>query len=279
MEGVLLFIAIFAVLIVGGWLLETISDGVASGLVALVSAPFKAARRARAKREMELFVNGVSFSTSSSVADLHHALSGHFRNGQFHPGNDVLVQVDEIGRHVIGIAWNKEVKFHLTDGTDTQTVQGSGIPVVVVEVTYEPAGLGSVGRMRLTRFPHDPDWTDKALMDSAIPWCFEPISGLDSSARLNKEPSGYSSSSLPRTTQRGSIPPRDATASAEIRPQHDSVRPMAAISRDTGAARPTPALHFNAPPNWPVPPGWSPPRGWSPDPSWPPAPTGWRFWT
>lgn len=183
MEGFGIILVIFVVIVVGWILLEKLVDGAVTGLFALIAAPFRAAGKAREKATVETYVNGLQFDTSTPATRLHAALSEHFRKGEFHPGNRVILQSDEPGRFVVGIAWHEEMRFTLENG---QSVPGSGLPVVVAELTLNAAGQRTVGRVRLTRFSHDPDWTDKAIMENTMPWCLEPVQRLDPAAQITR---------------------------------------------------------------------------------------------
>lgn len=44
MEGLGIFLLIVVVIFVGGWILETVTDGIVAGLAALIAAPFRADR-------------------------------------------------------------------------------------------------------------------------------------------------------------------------------------------------------------------------------------------
>jgi len=185
MEGLGLVLLIFVGLFVIVWVLETVLDGVVSGLIALIAAPFKAYKKKEQENKLDTYVNGVYFETAVPPAQLYDALSAHLREGDFHPTNLVIVQHEEMGRHNVGFAWKPEVKFHVEGGGE---LQGSGEPVVEAEVSYDVSGPRTVGRMRLTRFSRDRDWTDEALMENALPWCFEPIHKLDPNAKPTRTP-------------------------------------------------------------------------------------------
>lgn len=185
MEGIGIFLIILVVIVVGGWILQTVGSGIEAGIDALIKAPFKAFGKAREKRKVDAYVNGLYFETRASSDQLHRALSAHLHTGDFHPMNRVIVQTDHPGHYVLGFTWDQDVTFTMDDGS---TAHGSGLPVVVVEITYGPSGSSITGRMRMTRFSHDQDWTQKALMESVFPWCFAPIAALDPSARLQTTP-------------------------------------------------------------------------------------------
>ncbi|RYF56930.1 MAG: hypothetical protein EOO27_17015 [Comamonadaceae bacterium] len=182
-EGLGVFLVVMLVLMAGLWILETVVDGVVTGLCKMIAAPFKAAAKAREKSKMDTYVNGFYFDTSAPADQLHKALSDHFTNGEFHPANKVIVQTNEDGRFVIGIAWHEQTEFQL-EGVGS--AYGSGLPVVVVELTYEARGPRTAGRMRLTRFPHELNWAENAILENIFPWCFSPIADLDPSVRLHK---------------------------------------------------------------------------------------------
>lgn len=189
MEGLGIIVLIFVVIIIGSWLLDKAVDGVFAGLVLLISAPFKAAGAAREKAKASAFVNGLQFRTTTAPDVLHAALAEHFAKGEFHPANRVILQTDEPGRFVVGFAWHEETRFNLENG---MTAPGSGLPVVVAELTHDTTGPGTEGSVRLTRFSHDPDWIDKAVMENSLPWILDPILSLDSAASITKAPATQS---------------------------------------------------------------------------------------
>lgn len=282
MEGLGLFLLIMVVIFVGGWILETVTDGIVAGLFALIAAPFKMFKKKQEKDKINTYINGLYFETVTPSDQLHAALSAHFHKGEFHPANRVVVQHEEPGRYLIGFAWDQDVRFELEDGS---SARGSGDPVVVAELTYDASGARTVGRMRLTKFAMDRDWTDEALMENALPWCFAPVAELDPAARLNKNaPLNIAS---PQTLPLSGPP---------LEPPAPGPRPIQQPQQPPRLARPTIAPtvsplstprngaavggRFNVPPGWPLPAtGWTPPPGWVPDPSWPPAPAGWQFWS
>ena len=255
MEGLGVFLLIVVVIFVGGWILETVTDGIVAGVFALVALPFRAFKKKQERDKFDSYVNGLYFDTAAPADRLHAALSAHFRAGDFNPMNRVVVLADEPGRYSVGFGWAEGVKFTMEDGSEAR---GSGEPVVVAELTYQPAGGRIVGRMRLTRFPAHRDWTDEGLMENVLPWCFMPISALDPSAQLHRQPPQSAMVSQPQGA------PSLGFASAATNPA------------DPAAS--SPGHRFNAPPGWQVPAGWSPPAGWRPDPAWPPAPPGWQYW-
>lgn len=287
----LVFIGIILVILVGLWILESLVDGAVEGLFKLIKAPFEAAGKAREKNKLDTYINGLDFDTSTPPDRLHKALADHFHKGEFHPMNKVLVETDEPGRFVIGIAWHEEVRFNL-EGPDGEqrTAQGSGLPVVVAELTFGARGQGTAGRMRLTRFPHERDWPEEAVMESVFPWFCEPIVKLDPSARIHKHQDASTASPAAPAFQ----PPGPAHQSPKVPAAHGFTSGADARQQPSrpSIARPQPpnqpadgqpasqaAVRFNPPPNWPAPPkGWTPPPDWEPDPSWPPAPPGWQFW-
>ncbi|NMN95075.1 hypothetical protein [Antrihabitans stalactiti] len=183
MQGLAILVGIVVVVMVGMWILETMVDGLIGGLFRLISAPFNAAGRAREKSKMDKYVNGLYFDTSTPVNHLRGALAQHFNKGDLHPANKVIVQTDEPGIFIIGIAWHEQVEFTMEDGSKAH---GSGLPVIVAELTYESRGPRTIGRMRLTRFPHDLGWAESAVMDNIFPWCCAPIYELDPSAVLHE---------------------------------------------------------------------------------------------
>lgn len=270
MEGIAIFVGIVIVVMVGMWIFETVMDGVAIGVVKLVSAPFKAAGKARERNRLDSYTNGLYFDTVIPADQLFQALSAHYQKDEFHPANRVIVQTAEPGRFVLGIAWHEQVELHLENG---QTARGSGLPLVVAEVTYGPQGAHTSGRIRLTRFPHDRGWAEDAVMENVFPWCLSPILERDPAAQLRKTPGG----SAP-TQFNSPAPVANPTPAPTSLAQRAPELPPT-IARTANPAAGTTSKIFNAPPGWLVPAhNWQPTPDWTPDPSWPPAPAGWQFW-
>lgn len=232
----------------------------------------RAFKKKQERDKFDSYVNGLYFETTAPADSLHAALSAHFRAGEFHPANRVVVLTDEPGRYAVGFAWAEEVKFTMEDGSHAQ---GSGEPMVVAELTHQPDGGRILGRMRLTRFPAHRDWTDEAVMENALPWCFAPIAALDPAAKLHKAPP-MAASPMGVGYALAAAPPSPAMASAPVMPV--SAPPSISSPPRTAAPVAAGSSRFNVPPGWPIPAGWTPPEGWRPDPAWPPAPPGWQFW-
>ncbi|MFD6258596.1 hypothetical protein ACFWF7_39525 [Nocardia sp. NPDC060256] len=132
---------------------------------------------------MDTYVNGIDFDTAAPAERLREALADHFNKGELHPANKVIVHTDEPGRFIIGVAWHEQVEFTMEDGTKGH---GSGLPVIVAEITYQPRGPRTIGNMKLTRFPHDAGWAENAVMEVIFPWCYAPIHDLDPAVRISK---------------------------------------------------------------------------------------------
>lgn len=183
MGGIAAFFGIMVVIMFGMWILESVFDGVLRAVSRLIAAPFKAACKARENATLDAYTNGIYFDTVTSVVDLREALSQHFGEDDFHPANRVVVDTDEPGRFVVGIAWHEQTEFEFEGGT---SAHGSGLPVVVAEVTYRANDDRTTGKMRLTRFPHDAGWAENSILENVFPWIFGAIHELDPAAQLNK---------------------------------------------------------------------------------------------
>ncbi|GAA2534321.1 hypothetical protein [Mycolicibacterium diernhoferi] len=183
MEGIGIFILIVVVLIVGSMILEKMVDGVLAGMVAVIKAPFAAATRAREKAKSQTLVHGLQFQTAMSPAVLHDTLASHFAGDDFHPANRVIVQADEPGRFIVDIAWHEDTRFEVEGGP---RLKASGTPVVVAELTHSLIGPPTDGRVRLTRFSSNPDWTDEAVLENVMPWMLSPLLQLDPTATVSR---------------------------------------------------------------------------------------------
>lgn len=183
MDGVVLLIVFVVLAFAALWIVDLVMGGVVVGLSKLISAPFRAAGRAREKTKMDSYANGLEFHTSTPANRLHTALANHINAGEFHPANKVIPEKDEPGRFVIGIAWHEQTEFEFEGG---KRAKGSGLPIVVAEVTYRAGGRGSTGVIRLIRFPSETGWAEEAVMDNVYPWLLTPILDLDPAAHVLK---------------------------------------------------------------------------------------------
>lgn len=223
---------------------EGIVEAIWDAIVALVAMPFKYVTKRRkaqaeelAKAKLDSYVSGHYFETVVAGDRVFQALSAQLRKGELHPANTVTVETDEPGRHVFGVGWREDVKFNLSDGS---TSYGTGKPVLTAEVTYEQSGPRVVGRMRLTRFSRELDWTDEAIMGLIFPWCFEPIRALDPTAQIFDQPPGPMA--LPSAA---SAPPRSpwpAASSSAPAPGHPRVAPPVIAADAQPVARPAAGL-------------------------------------
>ncbi|AEF41291.1 hypothetical protein [Hoyosella subflava] len=183
MDGVVLLIVFLVLVFAALWIVDLVMGGVVLGLSKLISAPFRAAGRAREKTKMEGYVNGLEFHTTASVDRLHKVLADHINAGEFHPANKVIPEKDEPGRFIVGIAWHEQTELQFEGGG---SAKGSGLPIVVAEVTYRAGGRGSTGVIRLTRFPSETGWAEEAVMENVYPWLLTPILDLDPTAEVLK---------------------------------------------------------------------------------------------
>ena len=175
MTAVLIFVAVFAVLIIAGWVMDFAEDllgNIIMGALWVITWPFRAAWRAIGNHADRLERLPKHFTTTLPPAAAADLWRGIFVPDGFSPMNKVQLLADEPGLFRVGVGYADDVTITLEDSsTDDHT----GRLDYVFEIRYSPHGSGTRGSFLWLTIPDDPADIEKAQIETIPEWALDVI--------------------------------------------------------------------------------------------------------